>query len=132
LGVDEATVRKVLASWGPGKFDAELNLDGKAFRPDGKSAATLIPAAFGLAGVNLHTYTGWGSVTYWNAFVANLEMHGQGNFYDPRLRDTNTFPLAAKNAYDDIRTTNDVITPKLAALHLYQLAIPAPKPPATN
>ena len=33
LGVDEATVKKVLASWGPGKFDAELNLDGKAFRP---------------------------------------------------------------------------------------------------
>src|SRR5215813_1440237 len=70
LGVDEATVRKVLASWGPGKFDAELNIDGKAFRPDGKPAATLIPPAFGMAGVNLHTYTGWGSVPYWNAFVA--------------------------------------------------------------
>src|SRR5215207_2103030 len=28
LQVDEATVKKVLASWGPGKFDAELNLDG--------------------------------------------------------------------------------------------------------
>ena len=35
--------------------------------------------------MNLHTYTGWGSVPYWNAFVANLEMHGQGVFYDPRL-----------------------------------------------
>jgi hypothetical protein len=32
--------------WGPGKFDAELILDGKAFRPDGKSAATLIPPDF--------------------------------------------------------------------------------------
>ena len=62
LQVDEAMVRTVLLSWGPGKFDAALLLDGKAFRPDGKSAATLIPAAFGLAGVNLHTYTGWGSV----------------------------------------------------------------------
>src|SRR5215216_2878284 len=60
LGVDEATVRTVLQSWGPGKFDAELFLDGKAFRPDGKSAATLLPPAFGLAGVNLHTWTGWG------------------------------------------------------------------------
>src|SRR5207302_8728877 len=70
LGVDEPTVRTVLASWGPGKFDAELFLDGKAFRPDGASAATLIPAAFGLRGVNLHTYTGWGSIPYWNAFVA--------------------------------------------------------------
>src|SRR3954463_7889631 len=85
LGVDAATVKKVLAAWGPGKFDAELFLDGKGFRPDGKTAATLIPPAYGLAGVNLHTYTGWGSVPYWNAFVANLEMHGQGNFTDDRL-----------------------------------------------
>jgi hypothetical protein len=83
LGVDEATLKKVLASWGPGKFDAEVFLDGKAFRPDGKTAAVLIPPAYGLAGVNLHTYTGWGSVTYWNAFVANLEMHGQGTFLIP-------------------------------------------------
>ena len=83
LGVDVTTVKKVLASWGPGKFDAELNLDGKAFRPDGKTAATLIPEAFGHAGENLHTWTGgWGDVTYWNAYVANLELHGQGNFYD--------------------------------------------------
>src|SRR5690606_34861706 len=51
LGVDDATARTVLASWGPGKFDAALFLDGQAFRPDGKPAATLIPPAFGLAGV---------------------------------------------------------------------------------
>jgi hypothetical protein len=64
LGVSEPTVRKVLNSWGPGKFDAELVSDGRAFRPDGKPAATLIPAAFGLAGVNNHTWTGtWGNVT---------------------------------------------------------------------
>ena len=85
-------MRTVLAAWGPGKFDAELFLDGKAFRPDGKSAATLIPPAFGLAGVNLHTWTGWGSVTHWNAFVANLEMHGQGTFFDPRLDDAAQVP----------------------------------------
>src|SRR5690349_9431762 len=97
LGVDAATVKKVLAAWGPGKFDAELFLDGKGFRPDGKTAATLIPPAYGLAGVNLHTYTGWGSVPYWNAFVANLEMHGQGNFYDERLDDAAKFPVAARN-----------------------------------
>jgi len=48
LSTDQASVRKVLNSWGPGKFDAELLLDGKAFRPDGKPAATLIPPAFGL------------------------------------------------------------------------------------
>ena len=92
LGVDDATLKQVLASWGPGRFDAELFLDGKAFRPDGKTAATLIPPAFGLAGVNLHTYTGWGGVSHWNAFVANLEMHGKGTFYDPRLDDAGKFP----------------------------------------
>src|SRR4029450_8200369 len=42
LGVDEATVRAVLASWGPGRFDAQLLLDGKAFTPMSTSAATLI------------------------------------------------------------------------------------------
>jgi hypothetical protein len=129
LEVDEATVRAVLQSWGPGKFDAELFLDGKAFRPDGKSAATLIPPAFGLAGVNLHTWTGWGGVTHWNAFVANLEMHGQGTFYDPRLNDPVKFPIAAKNGFGNVRATPDLITSKLAPLHFYQLGIPAPAPP---
>jgi len=130
LGVDEATVRTVLQSWGPGKFDAELFLDGKAFRPDGKSAATLIPPAFGLAGVNLHTWTGWGSVTHWNAFVANLEMHGQGTFYDPRLNDPVKFPIAAREGFGNVRSNPDLISPKLPALHFYQLAIPAPAAPA--
>src|SRR4051794_1230890 len=130
LGVDDATTRKVLASWGPGKFDAELFLDGKAFQPDGRSAATLIPPAFGLAGVNLHTYTGWGSITYWNAFVANLEMHGKGNFTDSRLNDPVQFPVAARAGFAKVRNEDDQITPKLGALHAYQLSIPAPKPPA--
>jgi hypothetical protein len=126
LGVDETTVRRVFSSWGSGKFDAELILDGKAFRPDGRSAATLNPAAFGLAGVNLHTYTGWGSVTHWNAFVSNLEMQGKGTFFDPRLNDANQFPIAAKLNLGNRRGTPDLITSKLAALHFYQLAIPAP------
>jgi hypothetical protein len=129
LGVGEATVRTVLRSWGPGKFDAELILDGKAFRPDGKPAATLLPPAFGLAGVNLHTWTGWGSVTHWNAFVANLEMGGQGTFFDPRLNDAEQFPIAAREGFGDLRSDPDLITSKLAALHFYQLAIPAPQPP---
>ena len=129
LSTDQATVRKVLHAWGPGKFDAELELDGKGFRPDGKTAAVLIPPAFGLAGVNLHTWTGWGSVTYWNAFVANLEMHGKGNFYDPRLDDAGQFPVAAKAGFGHTTNTTDLITPTLAALHLYQLDIAAPAPP---
>lgn len=127
--IDAATVRAVLRSWGPGKFDAELLMDGKAFRPDGKSAATLIPPAFGLAGVNLHTWTGWGSVTHWNAFVANLEMQGQGTFFDPRLNDSIKFPIAAQAGFADVRHTPDLITSKLAPLHLYQLSLPAPRPP---
>jgi mono/diheme cytochrome c family protein len=132
LQTDEATIRKVLTSWGPGRYDAELNLDGRALRPSGKPAATLLPAAFGLAGVNLHTYNGWGSVTYWNAYVANTQMHGKGVFFDPRLNDTRRFPVAARAGFGNIRTTPDLITPKLAALHYYQLSIPAPKPdPAT-
>jgi hypothetical protein len=134
LGVDDATLRKVLASWGPGKFDAEVFLDGKAFRPDGSSAATLIPPAFGLAGVNLHTWTGWGSVTYWNAFVANLEMHGQGTFYDPRLDDSDQFPVSAnhRTAFGHKADANDAITSKLAALHVYQLLLKSPTPPASS
>ena len=130
LRVDEATVKKVLASWGPGKFDAELNLDGKAFRPDGKPAATLIPPAFGMAGVNLHTWTGgWGTTTYWNAYVANLELQGQGNFFDERLNNAEQYPLAARAGLGNKRSANDMVTSKLAALHFYQLAIPTPRPP---
>ena len=129
LGVDEATVRAIFTSWGPGKFDAELILDGKALRPDGKPAATLIPPAFGLPGVNLHTWTGaWGTVTYWNA-VANTQMHGKGTFFDPRLANPDQFPIAARAGFGQVRKTPDLITAKLPALHFYQLAIPAPKPP---
>ncbi len=130
LGVDEPTLKKVLASWGPGKFDAEVFLDGKAFRADGTSAATMIPPAFGLAGVNLHTFEGWGSVTYWNAFVANLEMHGKGTFFDPRITENpQTFPIGAKAGMGNVRNADDRITSKLAALHYYQLSLPAPKAP---
>jgi hypothetical protein len=127
--IDAPTVRKVLRSWGPGKFDAELLLDGKAFRPDGESAATLIPPAFGLAGVNLHTWTGWGSVTHWNGFVANLETQGRGTFYDPRLNDTAKFPIAALAGFADVRNDPDLVTSKLAPLHVYQLSLQAPSPP---
>jgi hypothetical protein len=141
LQTDQGTVRKVLNSWGPGKFDAELLLDGKAFNPEqvtdgivtgrNVSGASLIPPAFGLGGVNLHTWVGWGSVPHWNAFVANLEMHGKGRFFDPRLNNADQFPIAASHGFADlphIDPDSDLITSKLAALQLYQLSIPAPKP----
>ncbi|HEY4214018.1 MAG TPA: hypothetical protein VGM84_21265 [Steroidobacteraceae bacterium] len=129
LGVDPATVRQVLAAWGPGKFDAELFLDGKGFRPDGTTAATLIPPAFGLAGINLHTWTGWGSIPYWNAFVAVLEMHGKGSFSDSRLSDPSQFPIAARAGFANVRDEPDLVSSKLPGLHTYQLALAAPEPP---
>jgi hypothetical protein len=145
LHADEATVKKVLMSWGPGKFDAELDLDGKAFRPDGKPAATRIPSAFGKDGQNLHTWEGgWGTVTYWNAFVANLEMHGTGNFYDPRLDDKTRYPLAAEAGFghthpyvgqgvlpvpDKPTGEPDRVTEALRSLDLYQRSLPVPTPP---
>lgn len=126
--VDEATVRAVLKGWGPGKFDAQLFLDGKAAKPGGAlgSSATLIPPAFGLSGVNLHTSTGWGSVTYWNAFVAVLEMHGRGTFFDSRLNDAAKFPVAAAAGFGNVRNDPDLVSSKLPALQSYQLAIQAP------
>jgi len=129
LRVDEGTVRQVLASWGPGCYDAWLDKDGKALRPDGARACTLIPPAFGLAGVNLATWTGAGSVTYWNAYVAVTQQHGSGVFFDPRLGNPDQYPVAAKSGSFNTRGTPDLVTSKLGALHFYQLAIPAPKPP---
>jgi len=117
LGVDEATVRKVLASWGPGRYDAVLDKDGKAFRPDGGQAGTLIPPAFGLAGVNLHTWTGFGSVPYWNAYVAVTQMHGSGTFFDQRFSDKEQYPVSARTGSGNTRGTPDRVTSKLAALH---------------
>jgi hypothetical protein len=105
-------------------------MDGKALRPDGKAtAATLIPPAFGLAGVNLHTWTGWGGISHWNAFVANLEMHGKGTFYDPRLDDASRFPIAAREKFGHVRADEDQITPLLGSLQIYQLALPVPHAP---
>lgn len=140
-GITASQVRAVLNSWGPGKFDAELFLDGKAFNPqqitNGLVTATnvpgavLIPNARGLAGHNLHTWTGgWGTVSYWNAFVAVNEMHGKGTFFDKRFDNPNQFPIAAKAGLGHISADpdSDQVTGKLAALHFYQLALPAVKP----
>ncbi len=138
--IDAATVRTVLNSWGPGKFDAQLLFDGKAFRPDGKPAATLIPNAYGMAGYNMHTWTAdWGSVPYWNALVAVHEMGGIGNFHDPRLDDPQQFPdsaprfpiaVALKKGHITVDADSDRVTKKLPGLHLYQLSLLGPKPTA--
>jgi hypothetical protein len=140
-GITTDRVRAVLNSWGPGKFDAELFLDGKAFNPQQITngvvtgmhvpGATLLPNARGLAGHNLHTWTGgWGSVPYWNAFVAVDEMHGKGTFFDERFDNAKQFPIAAKAKLGHVSTDpdSDRVTGKIAALQFYQLSLPAIKP----
>ncbi|TMA16176.1 MAG: hypothetical protein E6J85_18825 [Deltaproteobacteria bacterium] len=137
LGVDVPTLKSVLTSWGPGKYDAEIFLDGNPtlHAPEVNSSATLIPPAYGLRGVNMHTYTGWGSITQWNAFVAVLEMHGQGSYTDTRLDNSAKFPVAAAPANHMGHTVPpagqpDLVTSKLGALEFYELALEAPTPPA--
>src|SRR5207249_4907878 len=105
-----AAVKAVFNSWGPGKYDAELNRDG-INRP------VVIPPAFGLRDVALETYTGEGPVSYWNAYVAVTQMHGHGSFSDPALG-------------IDIRQRPDLVTPVLPVLRAYQLRLNAPAPPA--
>jgi hypothetical protein len=100
--------------------------DGKV---DGNGGALALPA-FGLAGVNLSTWTGFGSVTYWNAYVAGTQMHGAATFFDARFGDKDQYPVSAKSGSGNTRNTPDRTTAKLAALHFYQLSIPAPKAPA--
>jgi mono/diheme cytochrome c family protein len=76
-----------------------------------------------------HTWTGFGSVPYWNAYVATGEMHGSGTFFNVRLADKAQYPVSAESGAGNTRGTPERVTSKLAALHFYQLAIPAPTPP---
>lgn len=105
-----ALTKAILNGWGPGKYDPRINIDGQ-------NTPLVIPPAYGLHGVGLETYTGDGPVSYWNAYVAVTQMHGQGNFQDPRLG-------------IDVRNTPDRVTPILPALREYQLSLSAPPPPA--
>jgi hypothetical protein len=88
------------------------------------SAASRQPTIF------LHTYTGFGSVPYWNSYVAVTQIHGKGTFFDARLADAEKFPVAAKLHLYDVRSTPDLVTPKLAALQVYELSLAAPPAPA--
>jgi len=105
-----AGTKAIYNSWGPGKYDPRFNLDGK-------STPLVLPPAYGLAAVTNETYTAEGPISYWNAYVAVTQMHGHGNFSDPRLG-------------IDIRQTPDMVGPRLAALRAYQHSIAAPPPPA--
>jgi mono/diheme cytochrome c family protein len=102
--------RQVYSSWGPGKYDPRFNIDGK-------NTPLVLPPAYGLAQVRNETYSAEGPISYWNAYVAVTQMHGQGNFKDPRLG-------------IEIRQTPDLVTSKLPALAEYQHSLPAPPPPS--
>lgn len=104
--------KAVLQSWGPGFYDPRWNIDGL-------NGPVLIPPAYGLQGVALATYTGDGSISYWNNYVAVTQMGGQGEFIDPRIDVS-------------VTRTPDVVQPKLPALRDYQLSLPAPAPPADS
>jgi cytochrome c5 len=102
--------KSVYGSWGPGKYDPRYNIDGK-------STPLVLPPAYGLAKVKSETYTAEGPISYWNAYVAVTQMHGQGNFSDPRLK-------------IDVKHSPDLVTPKLPALRAYQHSLEAPRPAA--
>ena len=106
----EDAVKQVLNSWGPGMYDPRINFDGQ-------NTPLVLPPAYGLHGVALETYTGDGPVSYWNAYVAITQMHGQGSFSDPRIG-------------VDIKQSPDLVTSKLPALRAYQLSLKTPPPPA--
>jgi mono/diheme cytochrome c family protein len=101
--------KAILAKWPKGTYDPRFNFDEK-------STPLVLPPAYGLADVKNETYTAEGPISYWNNYVAVTQMHGHGNFSDPRL--------GVKIVHEP-----DLVTPKLAALRAYQFSIPAPKPP---
>ena len=104
--------KAVYNSWGPGKYDPRYNIDGK-------STPLVLPPAYGLARVKNETYTAEGPISYWNAYVAVTQMHGQGNFSDPRLG-------------IEVKHSPDLVGPKLAALRAYQHSLETPRPPAES
>jgi len=57
-------------------------------------------------------------------------MHGAATFFDARFNNKDQYPVSAKSGSWNTRNTPDKATAKLAALHFYQLSIPAPKAPA--
>jgi mono/diheme cytochrome c family protein len=112
LPVFNAEQQAILKSWPTGTYDPRFNFDGK-------STPLVLPPAYGLAEVENETYTSEGPISYWNAYVAVTQMHGQGNFKDPRLG-------------VDVRHSPDLVTPKLPALAAYQHSLPAPPPPGRS
>ncbi|HET9986242.1 MAG TPA: hypothetical protein VFQ38_21765 [Longimicrobiales bacterium] len=103
-----AAQKAVYTSWGKGMYDARYNIDGK-------NLPTVLPPAFGLRAVRKVIYTGDDTISYWNAYVAVTQMHGQGSFTDRRL------------GIHLVRTP-DLVTPTLPALRFYQHSLNTPAP----
>ncbi len=122
LGLSPAlpdTLKAEFSTWGPGKYDPRHHaFDGTNIIPlNSPTLPVLIPPAYGLQGVGFETYTGDGSISYWNSYVGVSQMGGQGSFSDPRINLT-------------ITQKPDRVTPKLPALLEYQLSLAAPIPPS--
>jgi hypothetical protein len=105
-------------SWGPGKFDARLQIfNGRTIVPlNSPTLPVVIPSIFGLQDINFETFTGDGPISYWNNYVGVTQMGGHGSFSDPRIG-------------VDVRQSPDLVTPKLPALLQYQLSLETPPPP---
>ncbi|HEU4644240.1 MAG TPA: hypothetical protein VFS80_01605, partial [Burkholderiales bacterium] len=90
--------------------------DGANILPlNSPSLPVVLPPIYGLKGVGFETFTGDGTISYWNSYVGVSQMGGQGSFSDPRI---GLF----------ITQTPDLVTPKLAALLEYQLSLRTPQP----
>ena len=131
LQIDAATAKSVLEAWGPGKYDAELNLDGKGFRPDGKTAAVLIPAAYGKARrERAHVGHGLGQHHVLERLRRQPPDARPGQRSTTRGSTTRrSTPWPRARNWATRATNDDRVTKHLAALHFYQLALPAPTPP---
>lgn len=105
-----AAQKAVYNSWGAGRYDPRYNFDGI-------NGPVLIPPAYGLEGVNLATYSGDGSIEYWNDYVAITQMHGLGSFSEPRLN------ISVTNG------TQELVKPLLPALAAYEHSLTKPSPP---
>jgi mono/diheme cytochrome c family protein len=115
----DAALKAEFGTWGPGRYDPRHHaFDGRNIIPlNSPSLPVLIPPAYGLDGVGFETYTGDGSISYWNSYVGITQMGGQGSFSDPRIG-------------LEITQHPDRLTSKLPALLAYQLSLPAPLPPS--
>ena len=112
LPVFTAEQQATLRGWRRGFYDPRFNFDGR-------STPLTLPPAHGLTQVANETYTAEGPISYWNAYVAVTQMHGQGNFSDPRIN-------------VNVTHTPDLVTSKLPALRAYQHSLPVPPTPGAS